>query len=158
VSELDISDDDDEGASPVQQRSLQVPNEPVKDEIEDKREELEAEELDEEDTDSDSWSEYDNSDDDDHALVRTVSGRPFAIAVEVRGQTGSNSGSVTQSMEDYFQPDHSKSAVDPVQDVLNLGEIREQGEDDKKDVIVSITPASETLSPLASPLDDVVVG
>jgi hypothetical protein len=150
VSELDISDDEDEAASPVKERTLAVPNELTKDDVEG-----EHEELDDEDTASDSWSEYDNSDDDDHTLVRTVSGRPSATDVEVSAQGRSNSESMTENREDYFHIGHSKHTIITVEDVLVLGEVEQHGEDYKKDAIVSVTIASATLTPLASPTDEI---
>jgi hypothetical protein len=150
VSELDISDGEDEAAAPVQGRATAVHDEPVKEDVEG-----EQEEVDDEDTASDSWSECDSSDDEDHALVRTVSGRPSATDTQFGAQERSHTESTTGNVEDYFQFDHPESTVIAVQDVLDLGEVEQRVEDYKKDAIVSVTVASETMTPLASPTDEV---
>jgi hypothetical protein len=155
VSELDISDNEDETAPPAGQEQVQVvqnehANNDVGHDVED-----EGEQLDDEDTASDSWSECDSSDDDDHALVRTISGRPFATALEARAQGRSNSEVAAENAEDYFQFDHPAATVIAVGGVLNIGEVQHRDEDYKKDAVVSVTVASETLTPLASPTDEV---
>jgi hypothetical protein len=153
VSELDISDDENEATPVVKERTPPVQNKPAKDKVKVEHQKLddEIQEPDDEDTASDSWSECDSSDDDDHALVRTVSGRPSETHVEVKEEEKSNSKLTTEHVEDYFQFEHSSSTVIAVEDVLNLGEVVQQGEDYKKDAIVSVTVASETMTPLASP-------
>jgi len=158
VSELDISDDEDEAASPIQNPTLAMHNEPEKDDVEvedDVEDEGEHEELDDEDTASDDWSEYDSSDDEDHTLVRTVSRRLLAPDGEVRAQGRSNSESRTENMEDYFQFDHPGPTIIATENVLDLREATQDGEDDKKEAIVSVTVASATLTPLASPTNEI---
>jgi hypothetical protein len=157
VSELNISDDENEAASPVQDRTLAGPNEPAKDNVGGGHEELDGEELDDEDTASDSWSEYDDgSDDDDHALVRTVSGRPLSTDVGISARGGSNAASTKENGEDYFQLDHPKPTVIAVGDVLDLGEVEQHGGDYKTDTIVSVTVTSATLTPPTSPEEIVI--
>jgi hypothetical protein len=167
VSELNIDDDDDGTVSPVQEHTIAVPNEPTKSDVKGEREEHDSEEyddaehdgeeLEDEDTASDSWSEYDNSDDDDHALVRTVSGRPITTDVEVRAQERSNPKVMTQNVEDYFQLDHVKPIVFGVGQVLDPEEVQLHVEDDKKEAIVSVTVASAILTPPTSP-DEINLG
>lgn len=127
-----------------------MPNKPTKDDVEG-----ELEEPDNEDTASDSWSDYDNSDDDDHTLVKTVSGRQSATDIEVSAQGRSNSESKTENREDYFHFDHPRHTVIAVEDVLVLGEVEQRGEDYKKDAIVSVTIVSSTLTPPTSPTDEI---
>jgi hypothetical protein len=149
VTQLDISDDEEEVASPVQERPVTVQNEPEKNEVRG-----EHEEDDDEDTESDDWSECDSSDDEDLALVRTISGRPAATDSEFRAQGQSNSESTTENMGDYFQFDHPESTIIALENGLNLCETTQHGETDKKEAIVSVTVASATLTPLASPSDE----
>jgi len=158
VSELDISNDENEEASPVQNRILADPSEPAKDNVAGGHEELDGEGLDDEDTASDSWSEYDDaSDDDDHALVRTQSGRPLSTDVEISTRGGSNAASTKGNEEDYFQLDHLKPTAIAVGEVLDLGEVKQYGGDYKTDTIVSVTVASAILTPPASP-EEIVIG
>jgi hypothetical protein len=162
VSELDINDDEDEIASPLeepshvhkpsplQKETLVVLDEPAKDDVEGNHEELDSE-----DTASDNWSEYDNSDDDDHALVRTISRR--ASANDIKANTGgeNNPGTVTENREDYFHFDHSQQTFIAVDDVLIIEEVEQQDEGYKKDAIVTVTITSATLTPPESPSDQI---
>jgi hypothetical protein len=148
VSEITLSDDEDESAAPVKEQTPEARDEPAKDDIESKREE-----PDDEDTASDSWSECDSSDDDDHALVRTVSGRPITAVVDVKAQEKSNSKSITEIVGDYFQFDHPVVTAIGVSGVVRLEEAEQHGEDYKKDAVVSVTAVSAILTPPTSPSD-----
>jgi hypothetical protein len=156
VSKLHMSDDENEAASAVQEQTPGARKEPAKDKskVEPQKpddQQEEHEEHDDEDTASDNWSECDSTNDDYHALERTISGRPSATHAELETQGGSNSKPTTEHAEDYFHFELSGPKVIAVGEVLNLGEIEPQGEDYKKDAIVSVTVASEVLTPLASP-------
>ena len=158
ASELNISDDENEAASAVQDRTIAGPNGPANDNVGGGQEELDGEGLDDEDTASDSWSEYDDgSDDDDHALMRTVSGWALSTDVGISAREGSNSASTKENVEDYFQLDHPKSTVIAVGDVLDLGQVEQHGGDYKTDTIVSVTVTSATLTPPTSP-EEIVIG
>jgi hypothetical protein len=165
VSELDLDDDEDEVASPLeepihvhkpsplQRQTLVVPDETAKDDVEGN-----GEELDGEDTASDNWSEYDNSDDDDHALVRTISRRASATDVKVITEERSTTETLTETRESYFQFDHSQHTFITVEDVLVIEEVEQPGEDYKKDAIVTVTIASANSTPPESPADEIVLG
>jgi hypothetical protein len=157
VSELNVSDDENEASSPVQDRTPTSPNEPEKDDVEGGHQELDGEELDDDATASDSWSEYDDSsDDDDHALVRTVSGRPLSTDFGISARREENVASTKENGDDYFQLDHPKPTVIAVGDLLVLGGVEQYGGDNKTNTIVSVTVASATSTPPTSPEEIVI--
>jgi hypothetical protein len=125
-----------------------------KDDIEGTGGEIEDKGVEDEDTESDSddWSEFDNSDDDNHALVRTISGRPFATHSEGVEPKRSTSELETGNAGDYFHFEHSESVIVAVDESLRVVEIEQRViEEGKKDVVVSVTVASEVMTPPTSP-------
>jgi len=154
ASELDISDDEDEIASPVQERAITVPIVPAKDNVEEEHEELHD---DDEDTASDSWSECESSDEEDYALMRTISGRPSLSNFNVDTRKENNSESVTEIVTGYFQSEHSGPTVIADENVLDLGLEGQHSEDDKKGAIVTVAVASATMTPLATPTKEIQV-
>ncbi|KAF2434151.1 hypothetical protein EJ08DRAFT_494462 [Tothia fuscella] len=112
--------------------------------------EIEHKPVEDEDTDSDSddWSEFDHSDDDDHALVRTISGHPFVSQSEGIQPKKSTSESGTGAADDYFDLEHSDSVIVAVDERLDK---EQQVDKEKKGVVVSVIVASAILTPPTSP-------
>jgi hypothetical protein len=82
-------------------------------------------EYDEEDTVSDEWSECDSSDDDDHALVRTQSGRLQSVEIEVDDSSEDEEiyGIMPQLSRDVGSSSENSPAsdIDGPTDYFNLG-------------------------------------
>lgn len=157
VSELNVSDDENEPTSHIQNQTLTGPNKPTTNIVGGGHKELDGEELDDEDTASDSWSEYDDgSDDDDHALVRTVSGRPLSTDIGISKRRENNIASTKDSGVDYFQLDHPKSTVIAAGNVLALGEVEQHERDQKTDTIINVMVTAAALTPPTSPEEIVI--
>lgn len=149
VSELDISEDEDEIASPVQEKSLAAPDES-------KDEDVATESDDDDSASDDGWQEYeDSSDDEYHTLVRTVSGRLSPASVDITTEVQGNTESTKPRREGYFSIDSPGSTGLTIGDALVLGKAILVDEESKKDAIVSVAVVSPTMTPLASPTGDI---
>lgn len=149
VGELDISDDEDEIASPIKEQSLPAPNE--------SKDEDSANESEDDDSESDDgWQEYDDSSDDEfHTLVRTVSGRASTASVKITAERQGNTEPTQTKREGYFGIDSPGSTGLTIGDALVLGKTVLVDEEYKKDAVVSVAIVSPSMTPLASPMNDI---
>lgn len=153
VSELNISDDENEVPSPLQEQSPLVSNGPDKSGVEDGYENREGDS-----SSDDGWQEDDSSDDEYHTLVRTVSGRLSAPAVHVIAEERADTKLTTATRGNYFHIDTPGSTGVTAGDVVAIEEVGSFGEDFKKDAIVIVALVSPTMTPLASPTDEESLG
>jgi hypothetical protein len=72
-------------------------------------------EYNDEDTASDEWSEYDSSDDDDHALTRTQSGRLQRVQIEI--EDSSEDEEIYGMMPQLSKDVGSSSETSPASDI-----------------------------------------
>jgi hypothetical protein len=98
-------------------------------------------ESDDGDSESDHW-EDDSSDDDDHALVRTTSGR---LPVNGVGASSPDMGPfepVVDNITDYFHQEQHGTVVVADRNMLSLEEIVPLVEDDKNSFVLNVTIAT----------------
>lgn len=149
VSELDISDDEDEADTPVQVQSSAVPDEPTN----------EDDTVNSDDGDSESddgWQEYDDSSDDEyHTLVRAVSGRPSTATMEIATERQGNTETRQSTREGYFSIDTPGSTGLAIGNALVLDKAVLIDDEYKKGAVVSVVIVSPTMTPLPSPTDDI---
>ncbi|KIW00078.1 uncharacterized protein PV09_08420 [Verruconis gallopava] len=150
VSELDISDDEVDVTSSGSSKVLEecVPNEPSKEMGEGK---MSSDDKDDSTSSDDDWLEYDDSDDEDHALVRTSSGRSTTIEGQITTQDDIESRSQSENLGDYFGYESTSMILSTP---VLVQKSSPSNLDKKMESIVTVDLASTEMTPLPSPDDD----
>lgn len=130
MDNLDVDDEDEASEDMVSPGPADMNADPTPDQIEDS-------EGSTEDTasDSDAWS--DSSDDEDHILVRTTSGRPLATIVEAKSEIKQ---AIVESGDDYFGLSQHNST--PLQTADSTHRTRPFVGDDKETVDLKAAASS----------------